>query len=130
MSFDSLLVHRGTVRRRVAGTDRFGDKLEEHVDYATNIPCRLTVSSLGGGFANLGGERLDETSTVVMEDRRVYFPPGVDVREDDTVTVVDPRTGATLVEDANLAFVRRIFDGQGNEHHVEVLFKVWRRGDT
>lgn len=129
MSFQSLLVHTATILRRQDGEDRFGDPDNDFVPLTTNVPCRVTVSSLGGGFANIGGERLDEHSLVIMEDRRIYLPAGTDVAEEDRV-IVNDKNGNQVVPLSDVNFVRRIFNGRGDEHHVEVLFKVWREGDA
>ena len=121
-------MHRATIYRREDGTDRFGDPIEEYQPLAANVPCRVTVSSLGGGFANIGGERLSEYSHVIMEDRRVYLPAGTDVVEDDEIDA-ETLEGAEVIPRSGINFVRRIFDGNGVEHHVEVLLKVWRKGE-
>lgn len=130
MSFESLLVHRATILRRAVGKDDLGQPTEEYVEYATDIPCRVTASSLGGGFANVGGEQDSATQRdAIMEDRRIYLQPedGEDLLEDDKIIVKDKR-GVTVVENPDITFIRRIYDGEGNLHNITAMTKVWRSG--
>lgn len=130
MAFEDLLVHKATIYRRQEGEDAFHNPKNSFAAVVgmIDVPCRVTISSLGGGFANLGGERNEESQTHVMEDRRIYMPKGYEVVEDDQVSVYD-KNGRMIVPISNITFVRHIYDKIGDEHHIELLIKVWRKAN-
>jgi hypothetical protein len=122
--FEELLVHRAEVRRRTGRTDRFGQPVDSNPSKLTDDdlvgthPCRATRGK--PGLTN------EERSLDVFEAlHTVFLKPGVDVREDDAVTVVDPVTGETVVPISKVKVKNVVYDGDG-PHHIELVVMAQR----
>lgn len=121
MPFSSLLIHEARIYRRSGRTDRFGQPTDVNPRQATDddlvhtYPCRITRGT--GGLVMR--ERAIDTFEVMWT---MYTDAGVDIREDDAVTVVDPRTGEVLVPTAKVK-VKSGASGMDAMHHLE--FQLW-----
>lgn len=120
--FAGLLIHTATVLRRREGPpgeqqkDPFGQPKSGAP--AHSVPCRCSRGS--------GSERnSDRSRDVIVVNYKLFLDAGADVREDDTVTVVD-QTGEVICENAEVDFVDRVYDGE-DEHHREAKVVVQRQ---
>lgn len=119
---DNLLIHRAKIYRRSARTDRFGQNVNQnpqsHTSEETLIhtyPCRVNRGK--------GGLTMMERSVDIFEVTwTMYTGAGVDIREDDAVTVVDPQSGTELVTLAKVK-VKSAAANMVGTHHLE--FELW-----
>lgn len=124
MSFTSLLVHRLEVRRRTGRVDRFGQPVDSNPGKLADAPvigthaCRLTTGS--GGLATQ-----ERSLDVFVNKHKIFLQLGVDVREDDSVRVLDSRTGEELLPIAKVVDKSTVSDGVG-AHHLELDVLVQR----
>ena len=84
---------RATIERDTTGgaTDPYGNPVEPVYAVAYNdVPCWLTQTA---GVEMVAGDR-----TVVVNDYRLYFPPGTDITELDRVGEVRDRRGVPRLE--------------------------------
>lgn len=94
MAFESLLIHTVEVYRRSGEEDAFGQPVDFNPSQVTGdpvhtFPCRLNRKT--------GGVAMEERSRDVFLTQNVIFTmPGIDIREDDAVRVLD-ETGAELL---------------------------------
>lgn len=120
--FVDLLIHELRVYRRTGAVDRFGQPVDANPSQAGSLTAtyRCRLSGKSGGRVN------DERSLDVFEVlHRVFLEPEADVREDDTVSVIDPASGYELMPRAKVWRKGVISDGTGI-HHLEVDCKVQR----
>lgn len=121
--FAGLLIHTATVLRRREGPpgeqqkDPFGQPTRNpDPDHA--LPCRCSRGS--------GSERNNDRSRdVIVVNYKLFLDAGADLREDDTVTVVDA-DGGVICEGAEVDFVDSVYDGD-SEHHREAKLIVQRQ---
>lgn len=116
-----LLIHEVQVFRRSGKRDRFGQQVDvnpSQIDISTptaTYPCRLSNPR--------GGLVMQERAVDVFEVRYVIFTAtGVDLNEDDSVRVIDPRTDYELLPISKIALKKVVSDGTG-VHHLE--YEVW-----
>lgn len=88
MAFADLLINRCTVRRYTdAGTDAYGNPIEDWGDHLTNQACRLMVGA--GREVKVGAE-------VVIADYKLFIQ-NVNITEQDRVIVNDVTYEVLLV---------------------------------
>jgi hypothetical protein len=124
--FTNLLIHELQVFRRSGDVDRFGQPVDANPTFAGpatgSYPCR--ISSKSGNQS--GGRDTDDYSQDVFEiNYRVFVDPDADVREDDTVMVLDPRTSYELMPKALVTRKAVVSDGVA-AHHLEIDCRVER----
>ena len=124
--FSELLIHELQVYRRSGAVDRFGQPVDANPSQAgpltATYSCR--ISSKSGN--QIGGRVQDEYSHDVFEvNFRVFVEPTADVREDDTVLVLDPRTGFELMPKAKVWRKSTISD-MNDVHHLEIDCRAQR----
>jgi hypothetical protein len=106
------LRHQCTIERDTSvGPDSWGQSGEPNwVRHLINIPCRA--------WTDAAREPVDDTKTVVMEDRRVIVEIGTDVTERDRVASVTNPAGTVIFEGPiNIEGVQRYPD------HLELLLE-------
>lgn len=87
MAFADLLINTCTVRRYTdAGTDAYGNPIEDWGDHLTNLACRLMAGA--GREVTIGAE-------VVIADYKLFIQ-NVDITEQDRV-IVDEVTYEVLL---------------------------------
>lgn len=126
--FTNLLIHELDVYRRSGATDRLGQPVDSNPSIVgpltATYPCRLSSGS--GGGRGRGGRINDERSLDVFAvNYKVFVMPDVDVREDDTVVVRDPRTGFELSPKAKV-FLKSVISDGNDVHHIELDCTVQR----
>lgn len=86
------LKHRVTVQRNAGGTtDDWGNpSADAWADYLIDLPCRA--------WTNAAKEPVDDTTSVVTEDRRLSVAPGADITETDRVRSVTDANGSEIFE--------------------------------
>ncbi len=124
--FTNLLIHELQVYRRSGDLDRFGQPVDYNPTFAgaltATYPCRIS----GKSGNQSGGRDTDDYSRDVFEiNYRVFVDPDADVREDDTVLVLDPRTSFELMPKAKVTRKSVISDGSAT-HHLEIDCRVER----
>lgn len=81
----------------------------------TAEPCRLSHIVL-----RTEGEKVSQTSRdVVRTSFRLFFGPSASISEGDTIDVRGP-LGDALVSRLNVLQVRKVSNGNGSVHHLEV----------
>jgi hypothetical protein len=115
VSFASLLTHRADVFARGEARDGYGQPTASLSPKLTAEPCRLTALNL-----RLQGEvRTALTREAVLASHRLYFGPDADVSEADTIDV-KTASGQVLAARLNALLVRKVCNGHGSIHHLEV----------
>ena len=116
MSFNSLLIHSCTIRRKSEGAkDSHGQPAITWNDLATLVNCRLNWKE--------GAEEF-EGKIVSVTRYWMFLPRSQDIREADRVTaIVEKQTGAVVDSGTfHVTHVRR-YGGRKREHHREIRLK-------
>ena len=120
-SFKVLLVQTLEVYRRSGKIDRLGQPIEPNLgDPFASYPCRMTSGT--------GGETNTERSRDLLEVLHTCFvAPEADVREDDTVRIMNP-DATELLALSDVKLKRQVYNGI-ELHHLELKLEV-QRGPT
>lgn len=117
MSFASLLIHTVEVYRRSGEEDAYGQPVDFNpssippVNPTHTFPCRLNRKT--------GGVAMEERSRDVFLTQNVIFTmPGIDIREDDAVRVLD-ENGAELLPMSKIDS-KDFSPGLAGTHHWEI----------
>ncbi|KKN41038.1 hypothetical protein LCGC14_0727260 [marine sediment metagenome] len=113
--FSTLLVHSADTERLAGPPDRFGQPGETFVALATNIICRLSTASKRSETSS------PVTHEVLQADFVLYTFPDVDLQQTDRIREVRDKDGKVLAELLEVVAVKRILDGDGSAHHLEVM---------
>jgi hypothetical protein len=115
VSLGSLLRHRADTFTKGEARDGYGQPTGSLSPKLTAEPCRLTALNL----RSQGEVTTGVTREAVLASHRVYFGPGADVGEADTIDV-KTGSGQALATGLNVLLVRRLCNGDGSVHHLEV----------
>ncbi len=113
--FSTLLVHSADTERLDGSQDRFGQPGGTFVALATDIICRLSTASKRAETSSLA------THEVLQADFVLYTLPDVDLQQTDRIREVRDTGLHVLAELLEVLAVKRILDGEGNAHHLEVM---------
>jgi len=115
MSFGSLLRHRADTFAKGEARDGYGQPTGSLSPKLTGEPCRLTARTT----TSQGEVTTGLTREAVVASHRLYFGPGADVSEADTIDV-KTASGQVLASGLNVLLVRKPCNGNGSVHHLEV----------
>ena len=118
--FTPLLVQRAWLQTPRNLRDRFNQPMGEWDDKAIDVPCRLRSAS-GREKQSLAQQGYVDIEYVV------YMDAGVNVNEGDRILkVLGPGGSRVVVHALDIALVRKVYDGNGQLHHLECPCRVVR----
>jgi hypothetical protein len=113
--FGSLLRHRADTFAKGEARDGYGQPTVALSPKLAAEPCRLTAVNL----RSQGKLRMSLSRDVVLASHRLYFGAGADISEADTIDV-KTASGQVLATGLNVLLVRKVYNGSGSVHHLEV----------
>lgn len=123
MSFITLLAHRATIEELGGGEDRFGQPEDswQLKDDQLDIPCRLKAAT-GREITTL------QTRDGLEVTHVVYLGPLAVLTEANRVVDVKDSDNNVIADGLDVVLVKRISQGAGAVHHIEVWCKMVRDG--
>jgi hypothetical protein len=117
VGFTAKLLHVCEVYRRSGEKDRFGQPVDANPSLIQGTLTNTYICRVDPGK---GGMTMTERSIDVYSVRyMLYTQPDCDIREDDSIRVLDPKTDEVLVPYAKVKQKNKVYDIDG-PHHVEI----------